>query len=178
MEDNDWKLMRSGNRSALSTLYRAHYQHLFSIGLHLFGDREIALDCINDLFLDLWNKREKLPYVENPEAYLTTCYKRELIHKKEKDLKFSSQLISETTMPLEFSYEDLLISSQSSEELRIQLKRAIQTLTPRQLDILRLKYFDRKSYDEIALIHQSAPKTIYNQVCIAIKHLRLAMKKV
>jgi len=39
-------------------------------GLKLKMDREFVQDLIQDLFLELWNKRFTLPPVENLNAYL------------------------------------------------------------------------------------------------------------
>ena len=50
----------------------------------------------------------------------------------------------------EFCYEELLIAFQQTEEKKEQLKRALDTLTKKQLEIIRLKFFDNLSYSQIS----------------------------
>ncbi|MDX5438677.1 MAG: sigma-70 family RNA polymerase sigma factor, partial [Pontibacter sp.] len=76
----------------------------------------------------------------------------------------------------ELSYEDLLIGSQADEEMRAKLQKVLQKLTKTQLEVIRLKYYESLSYEEVATILQIQPRTAYNQVYEALKLLRKYMK--
>jgi len=67
---------------------------------------------------------------------------------------------------------DLLIAFQQSEEKKDQLRNALKKLTKKQLEIIRLKFFDNLSYAEIAAKTSLAPRTVYNLIYEGIRHLR------
>ena len=69
-------------------------------------------------------------------------------------------------------YEELLIAFQRSEEKKDQLTIALKNLTKKQLEIIKLKFFENLSYAEIAVETSLAPRTVYNLIYEAIRHLR------
>ena len=69
-------------------------------------------------------------------------------------------------------YEELLITFQRSEEKKEQLRGALTKLTKKQLEIIKLKFFEKLSYAEIAAKTSLAPRTVYNLIYEAIRHLR------
>jgi RNA polymerase sigma-70 factor (ECF subfamily) len=73
-------------------------------------------------------------------------------------------------------YEDLLIAFQQSEEKKIELKAALKKLTKKQLEIIKLRFFDNLSYAEIALQTSLSQRTVYNLVYEAIRHLRVCLR--
>ena len=75
-----------------------------------------------------------------------------------------------------YSYEDLLVAFQQSEEKKEQLRNALNKLTKKQLEIIKLKFFQNLSYRTIAAQTSLTPRTVYNLVYEAICHLRKSMK--
>jgi RNA polymerase sigma factor (sigma-70 family) len=55
------------------------------------------------------------------------------------------------------------------------VQRAIQQLSKREFEIIRMKFFENKSYEEIALLTTATPRTIYNHVYNALKVLRKSL---
>ena len=53
-----------------SQLYDKHVDSLFSFGSKFTSDRELIKDCIQDVFVKLFNKKETLDKVCNIESYL------------------------------------------------------------------------------------------------------------
>ena len=72
----------------------------------------------------------------------------------------------------DLSYEELLIAFQQTEEKKQILQNAIKRLTKKQIEILRLKFFDNLSYAEISDQTSLTPRTVYNIVYEAIRQLR------
>ena len=75
----------------------------------------------------------------------------------------------------EFCYEELLIAFQQTEEKKEQLGRALATLTKKQIEIIRLKFFDNLSYAEISEKTSLTTRTVYNIIYEAINRLRESM---
>lgn len=76
----------------------------------------------------------------------------------------------------ELSYEEIMVGLQQDEELKNKLRVAIAQLTPRQVELIQLKFFEGLSYEQIAQRTSQSVKTAYNTVYDAIKMLRKILK--
>ncbi len=178
MSSNDpiWIEMKEGNQEAFLTIYSQNYRFLFSYGFSLCLDKELTKDCIQEIFVELWNKRTTVnTEVKNVRSYLFTWLRRKISRaqlrtKKVKDLEEYSSRIN-----YENSYEDLLIAFQEAEEKKEKLRQALKKLTKKQLEIIRLKFFESLSYDAISEKTSLTTRTIYNTIFEAICQLKKFM---
>jgi RNA polymerase sigma-70 factor (ECF subfamily) len=180
MPMNTWGRMAGGDKDAFLALYQSHYQALFCYGFSLSTDKELTKDCIQELFLEIWNTRPSLnDDVKNVKSYLFTWLRRKISREllRRTKIKFSDELAEEFSFT-QSSYEELLIAFQQSEEKKEQLRIALQRLTKKQLEIIKLKFFDNLSYRAIAAKTSLTPRTIYNLIYEAIRELRESMKPI
>jgi RNA polymerase sigma factor (sigma-70 family) len=175
---NTWGRMVDGDKEAFMTLYKSHYQGLFCYGFSLSTNRELTKDCIQELFIEIWNTRPSLnKEVKNVKSYLFTWLRRKISRELSRlaKEKFSDELNAEYPL-IQSSYEELLIAFQESEEKKEQLSAALKNLTKKQLEIIRLKFFENLSYRTIAAQTSLTPRTVYNLIYEAIRNLRESMK--
>ena len=179
MIDN-WERMAGGDENAFMILYRSQYQALFSYGFSITTDRELTKDCIQELFLEIWNTRATLnKEVKNVRSYLFTWLRRKISHefaRLQKEI-LPDQLVKEFAFT-QASYEELLIAFQQSEEKKEELRLALKKLTKKQLEIIRLKFFENLTYRAIAAQTSLTPRTVYNLIYEGLRHLREAMQVV
>ena len=177
MTTNCWHNLIEGDKEAFLTIYHDNYRHLFFYGFRLTADRELTKDCIQELFLDIWHTRTTLNKdVRNIQSYLFTWLRRKISHKQAGALRDRAyQQSGEANEEKEFSYEELLIAFQQTEEKKEQLDRALGTLTKKQLEIIRLKFFENLSYAAIAEKTALTTRTVYNVIYEALNRLREAM---
>lgn len=163
--------MRSGDADALRNLYDIYYQYLFGAGFSLCMSRELTSDCIQDLFLSIWSTRKKIPHVSSVGAYLHISLRRKMINilKQEQLLLFH---ISEEDYEKDFSYEEIIVGFQAEQEIRLKLDKALSQLTKKQKDVIRLRYYENKKFEEIAQLMNTEPRTIYEHMYEAMKQLR------
>jgi RNA polymerase sigma-70 factor (ECF subfamily) len=172
--DLTWKEMKEGNKNAFLSIYRQNYRHLFSYGFSLCTDKELTKDCIHEMFLELWDKRTSVnTEIHNVRSYLFTWLRRKIAYtqsrsKKENALEDYSHSIDN----YQKSYEDLLIAFQDTEEQKEKLKRALNNLTKKQLEIIRLKFYDNLSYEAISAKTSLTTRSVYNTIYEAISRLR------
>lgn len=175
-EDNSnyWDQMRAGDKTALFELYNELYFHLIRFGLKINPDDELVKDCVNQVFLNLWDKRARLPEVENVKAYLMTMLRRtildQLLYVNRTNNALNRMIAEEDGN--ELSYEEIMIRLQQDDDLKLKLKLAIAKLTPRQMELIQLKFFEGLSYEQIAVRNAQTVKTAYNTIYDAIKMLR------
>jgi RNA polymerase sigma factor (sigma-70 family) len=173
-----WQQLRKGNKQALFDLYNNTYFHLVRFGLKITANDELVKDCVTQLFFQLWDKHARLNEVTQVRAYLFTSLRRMLLEKLEhysKTYKAISRL-SDNDAIEELSYEEIIIGVQQNEEMRQKLYRAMELLTPKQKELIRLMFFDGLTYEQVAATTEQSIKTAYNTIYNAIKILRKALK--
>ena len=165
-----WSALRSGDKDAFIELYDKFYQRLYIYGFKIARNKELVKDCIQDMFLQIWQKRDNLPKVESLEPYLLTYLRRKIY----KELRKEENLSAETYIPEseDASYEDLLLRNESLKEKREELNIKLNNLTPTQRDILKMLYYEGMSHDEIADYTSSSKRTIYNHIYQAFETLK------
>lgn len=166
--------MINGDKDAFLTVYHNYYRSLFYYGFSLTADRELTKDCIQELFLEIWNTRLTLnKEVVNIKSYLFTWLRRKISRSQSRLQKEKSYEQSvEANDNENFSYEDLLIAFQQTEEKKEHLRRALATLTKKQLELIKLKFFDNLGYAAISEKTSLATRTVYNVIHKAMSRLR------
>lgn len=175
MDTEIWNKIKQGDKNAFMQLYQSQYQQLFRLGCRVHTDRELVKDCIHEMFCEIWTGREKVQQVSNSRAYLFTYLKRKML--KELNKVGLTQFAQDPEQHShETSYEELLIGLQADEEMKLKLQSVLKKLTKSQLEVIRLKYYESLSYEEVATALQIQPRTAYNLVYEALKLLRRYMQ--
>ncbi len=66
-----WQSLRNGDSLALETIYKLHVKALQQYGVRFAVDESQITDCLHDLFVEIWQKREQLvENIENIRFYL------------------------------------------------------------------------------------------------------------
>lgn len=171
-----WQEIRSGNQQALVVLYKDLYQYLLNTGSRLINDQQLLKDMIQELFLEIWVQRAKLPNVQHVKAYMAKALRNRLLNAIRKEARLS--MIDEEDIDqniCELSYLDKLLDHQHDKDRRAKLAAALQQLTPRQLELLEMRFFVQMDYEEMEKVLGISRKTIYNIVFRAIEILREGM---
>lgn len=174
MGNETWLDLKNGSEDALLKLYNEHYLGLINYGVLVAQNRELAAECFTEVLIGIWDKRDRLPVVENVRSYLMSCMRRAILHKikteKFRHLKEQQLSLSEDTH--EASYEERLLGIQMNEAQKHRLLRSFEKLTARQRQLLQLRYFEDLSYEDIAERCGISKRTIYNIIHSALKTLR------
>ncbi|MFK7906057.1 MAG: RNA polymerase sigma factor [Chitinophagales bacterium] len=174
-----WQQFKQGSRIAFAQLFKKYYADLYKYGLHLVRNREEFLkDTIQDLFADLWDKREKLGNVQHVKTYLFRSFRRNLLRGLKKQRRFVFLFDNAEIQPNAFdlSMEDLIIAGEMSREKRLKVAKAIEGLTTSQREIIYLKFRDNLDYEEIEEITSLKYQSIRNSVHRALKVLKEASR--
>lgn len=163
-----WDRIKRGDHDAFAEIYRRHFQSLFVYGYKISGEKDLTKDILHDLFFYLWENRKKLE-IKSLGAYLRISLRNRLLAVLKTKVLFTSDLIDHLH---DESYEDLLINLQDDIILKEKIRAALSKLTPKQLEIVKMKFFENKTYDEISEITNTNSRTIYNQVYESLKILR------
>jgi RNA polymerase sigma-70 factor (ECF subfamily) len=172
----NWALLAEGGEQGLYGCFEIFYDDLYRFGLSMYKNPELVKEGINNLFIELWRIQHKLADVQNVQQYVLTIYKRILY--KTYQLYTRNTLTSTldedtiTAAATEQPYENILIASQHDEITKKRLQKALNQLSPRQIEIVQMRYFDEISFSEIAGRTGLTERTIYNTLHNALKVLR------
>ena len=168
-----WDRLRDGDKSALQQIYDREYPYLFNYGKKVFSDEHIVLDCIHDLFVDIWQRRERLGSTDSIRKYLAASLRRNVVHQLKKTQRIkTSEGIDEIHFDLHLAIEEIIIREEMQEERAMKLKASFDQLTPKQKEILYLRFYQGLEYEQIAEVLGLQYQSLRNAVSRAIKSLR------
>lgn len=133
--------------SAFKHLLLPHYRQMYVTAMTILRNSDDASDAVQEAFTRLWEKRDDLPNIDNPEAYCVTTIRRICIDR-----------LRRTTYPINDLTEDTLLISDDSDEQAdnresIQLVTLLMSKLPeQQRQVLQLRAFNDCSFEEIESI--------------------------
>ncbi|MCJ8208401.1 sigma-70 family RNA polymerase sigma factor [Mucilaginibacter sp. RS28] len=171
-----WTLFLQGDQQAYHDIYALYYQNLYSYGLRKVNEPELVRDCIQDLFVNLWSGRKNLNSTDNIKYYLLASLKNLLIRAATQNTRW--QGIDADTLnqfQLEFNLESEYIRKENMSLQAKALMDALDQLTPRQKEVLYLRYFEELSFEEIADLLDISVRAVYKLGYRAIDALKLIL---
>lgn len=154
MMDEDaiqWRGFIKGSEKAFDYLYEKFFFVLYDYALRFCKDEALIKDCIQELFIELWEKRTSLNTVLSVRSYLYVALRRKLVRHLSEQNKFVNSSLS-YDFDVVLSHEALLAQKELQEETQSKLHHLFNALTSRQKEAVYLKFYENLSYQEIATI--------------------------
>lgn len=143
---------------------------LFRFTCSLVRSNEVAEEIVSDVFIKLWQIRDRLPEIENLKVYLYTIAKNFSLNYLTKHYKNTVVSLDEldvgTVIELNGPAEMCI-----SADLIQQIRRVIGQLPPQCRLIFQLVKEDGLKYKEVAAVLEISPLTVRNQLAIAIRKI-------
>src|SRR5450432_2237513 len=181
MKDNspqpelNWlKRLQHSDEDALALLMGKYYTDLYNYACSFTRDEELVKDCIQEVFISLWQRRENAIAILSPQYYLLRAVKNKILKSTHKNGLFGETAFLEKDNDFfhEFSNERTTIEKQLSEEKATRLKRIISGLSKRQQEIIYLKYYQRLGHGQIAELMNITTQSVYNLLHETIQKLK------
>ncbi|UII21464.1 RNA polymerase sigma factor [Fulvivirga ligni] len=171
-----WIDVQSGNKLAFRHLYDLYLDDLFSYGRRITSDESVIEDCIHDVFTDIWKYKNNIQIKSSLKFYLFKSLQRKVIHVLKASRKYPTSDINEVYLEGVPSYEEDLISEQTEKERKKKFSNSLQHLTKRQREIIKLRYQDNFSNEEISDIMNLSIESTYNLISKAIGKLKKVLR--
>lgn len=167
-----WDALRKGDQSALRKIYDQEFTYLYNYGRKISSDQSLVEDSIQDLFIEIWNRRENLSSTDSIRKYLAISLKRKLIRQTKKSQKTSlKEDFSTYDFAAEISVETKMISDESKLEQLQLLKSGFSKLPARQQEVIYLKFYTGMDNESIAETMNITNQSVRNIAHKAIKTL-------
>ncbi|WP_020531979.1 RNA polymerase sigma factor [Flexithrix dorotheae] len=177
-EDVDLLLnnFQKGDRISFEKIYKFYHPILFNYGRQFGLSETIVDDCIQDIFIEIWNSRERLK-INALKFYLIKCLRNRITKYLSKNLREKEKAEKYWKEEFEISYDPAILGlqAQNKSELESRLINNIKQLSPKQREIIFLIFYNNLSYSEAAEVLNIKIKTVYNQVHNSINSLREAL---
>jgi len=148
------KRINAGDEKAFSRLYEDYYVYLNTVAFYYLNDENISREVVNDVFLQVWNKRGGLTFPIR--SYLVKAVQNGCIdhlraqqslhrvledHKSQQTLSYQESYIRSTPQPLQY------VELRQAEE---EIKKALAQLPPKCQQIFSAYFYEGKTVEEIA----------------------------
>ncbi|MFD1145477.1 RNA polymerase sigma factor [Larkinella insperata] len=159
-----WSAFQQGDEAAYALIYERFVGGLYSYGRQFTKDVALVQDCIQDLFVTIWNNRRNLGQAKSIKFYLNSSLKRELIRRLKASRTSLEEVEDDYIFGITLDIEAIRIQEETNSEQLHRLNEALQKLPPRQKEALYLRFYENLSYDEIASLMEITSSVAYNFV--------------
>ena len=168
-----WMAFLNGDQESYTKLYELFIRDMYRYGTSLVTTSDaFVLDCIHDVFTEIWAKRSRLSVPDNVKYYLLKALKTRIMHlldRKERSFKPLSEVDLQIFEPNDLEIiEELEVANSRQERLKI----LIAQLPNRQQEALKLRFIENLNYTEIGDLLEVNTQSAKNLVFRAIEKLR------
>lgn len=166
-------LLKADDELAFKEIYNRYWKLLFQTAYYRLGSKETAKELVQNVFLNLWEKRNVL-IIEKLENYLQITIKNRIINYIETSIvqrKYQEHVGS--------SYNDCSMETESTvqyNELYSALEKALAELPSKTREVFQLSRFEKMSVKEIAVQMNLSEKAVEYHITSSLKALRFKLK--
>ena len=175
-DDGLLRLISRADTKALDELYGRYSRLIFSIALHVVGERATAEEITLDVFTKVWQKADTYqPDRGIVRVWLSGMTRNRAIDRlRHERVRLDGQSLrwaEVTTRPRSGEQHD----PETAVDLSLrqqQLRSALAQLPPEQRDVLTLTYYRGYTQREMAELHNLPLGTVKTRVRLALQKLR------
>ena len=172
-----WESFLCGDEEAYTYIYRQYSQALYAYGMHFTSDKGLVEDCIQDVFIKIFQNRKHLQSTDNIKLYLFIALKNKLFNVFRKDIKYYQIDSLEPVFTAEYTIEDEIIENEKEQFLNDKMIRMLDVLSPRQKEIIFYRFVEGLSYEEICQIMDMNYQSTQNLIQRSLKKLRTTFSR-
>lgn len=160
-----------GNEISYTSLMRIFSNPMYRYGIRFIDNPDFVKDCIQDVFFELWNRRDKIRQAECVKSYLYKSLRLRIFRERSK-WKPAELLEDNYEFMIEFDVESNIINAEVSREIYHRLEKILDNLPKRQKEILYLRFYEGMSPEKIAEVMDLNRQSVYNLMHESIISLR------
>ena len=169
-----WVLFRAGDKAAFEQIIKANYQILYYYGTRFCRDDELIKDTLQDLFSSLWENRLGISNTLSVKNYLLKSLRRNLFRgiNRAKQTVQLNDLRFEAGFKMVLPVETNVVLQERLTELSFKVREVLEKLSPRQQEIIYLRFYMDANLDEIAEIMDLNRQSVYNLLHESLKRFK------
>lgn len=165
-------LLQSGNDEVFTELYNRYWERMVTLAYCKLRSAEDAQDVVQDVFLDLWNRRSGLSVRHNFHTYIAAAVKYRLLTLLARQGRQKTGQDKLRLKKEDHCTEEWL----SYQQLREELEKTVQALPEKCRLVFRLSRDAGLSEKEITHHLNISTKTVEAHLSKALRVLRTSLK--
>jgi len=165
-----WDGLMNGQQHAFTVLVRRYTDALYVYGLRLCTDEELVKDCVQEVFLFIWRRRQYLQQPVSLKFYLMKAVRNKIVRELPKWQMKDELNESEYQFPDFFM--ELDENAEMPQEIKNRMKSYLDQLSPRQREILYLRFYEGLRQQKIAEMMNLNHQSVYNLLRSALASLK------
>ena len=177
--DNIWIKVQHDDTTAFELLYHLLYPGMCQYASQLTGDRYVAEEVVQDIFLKAWNKRSEISSEEGSiKKYLFRSVHNQCLDIVRKYRTHRESLVqmlpSEawTRISENYGFDGFLIEQLEAEETEIKIRQIVDRLPAQCREIFIKSRFENRTNEEIATEMNLSENTIKTQIYRALQKIK------
>lgn len=171
--------VNKGSEQAFAELYKAYYAYLNAVAIYYLQDKEVAQEVVDDVFLNVWEKRENLIFPIH--YYLVRSVQNGCLNYIRSQRALQTALDGHRDEVLFFWEEHILSTSTPLEDVELketeaEIRRVVDNLPVKMRAVFEAYFYDGKSAEEIAEEMNLSVNTIRVQIKNALDKLKQSLK--
>ncbi len=138
----------------IASIYTNCVDDMYTYALYLGFQEQNIVDAIQDVFINLCEKKKDLTGISNIKFYLLKSLRNRLVDiaKQEgKSVSFSPVINVEVSIAETYDHaENRLIQMEEEEEKKREIQAMLASLSPRQQEIIYLHFMEGYNYRQVA----------------------------
>lgn len=154
---------------SFESVYKQYRPALLHFSMAITKNMADAEEVVNDVFMAIWERRADILAEDGLKSYLFRAVKNRCLNKIKRDrLPFDSM---PSNMPVP-SKENTILQNMEARETEARLQVLIDRLPNKCKQVFLFSRKHEMSYKEIADLMDISPKTVENQIGLALKFLK------
>jgi len=166
-------LLINGDHGAFEYIYKTYWYKIFLVAYRKTKSKETAEELVQELFLNLWNKRESLK-INQLEHYLFSSIKHSIFaYYASQSLKH--KYIESARNQVE-SENSVIEAAIAVDEIHIALLKGLETLPDKTKKVFQMSRFENLSVHQIAKKLELSDKAVEYHLTKSLKILKTLLK--
>ena len=167
-------LLKQDERSAIKAVFEKYHATLCYTAYRLLGDKDLAKDVVQDVFIKFWNSRASINITTSLAGYLKRSVINAAINQLEKDQRLAKVSIDKLSNHPEGTSAD---RDHRLLEITSALEKAIAELPVRTRTIFILIRKEEMSYKEVSETLNISSKAVEKEMMKALRLLREMLRE-
>ncbi len=170
--------LSKGSDYAFRRIFDLYKDRFYGVALKMSNSQWVAEEIVQEVFVTIWKKRDKLINIDKPSSYLFTVFYRTLYTHFKKEAR-ENQLKANlnepgVNEPFSFASDTTYMTTEAQYEL---MEKAIAALPEQQAMVFKLSKQQGLSREEIAQKMGLSPNTVRNHLAQAIQTIKKATQQ-
>lgn len=171
-EKNLIRSLKDGDKKALTELYNTFWKPLFIASYNILKNKEVCEEIIQDVFIEIWNRRDDLEIKISLQSYLYACVRYKVFAEFRKNKIIRVELFEDLNTRFQHATPETKVMY---KELELHIASVVENLPEKCQNVYKLSRNEHLTHKEIAQQLNISTKTVENHITNALKVLRTSL---